>query len=135
MAQARAGRTNPQPNHLSVLPDDEEADSKPLDFDTFVPTHDPSLNMPTFEEPLPVPGPDYSSYYLPTPPGPMVSKDEAFRRALGAMYWGGYWTAVYQCQSTAGSRKPETQDQEVEVEFEGEAEENEDLVSTQRDPL
>jgi hypothetical protein len=25
----------------------------------------------------------------------MVSQDEAFDRALSAMYWGGYWTAVY----------------------------------------
>lgn len=24
-----------------------------------------------------------------------VSQDEAFSRALNAMYWGGYWTAVY----------------------------------------
>ena len=25
----------------------------------------------------------------------VVSQDEAFSRALNAMYWGGYWTAMY----------------------------------------
>jgi len=32
---------------------------------------------------------------LPEPPGSIVNQDEAFTRALRAMYWGGYWTAVY----------------------------------------
>ena len=27
--------------------------------------------------------------------GTMISQDEAFSRALSAMYWGGYWTAMY----------------------------------------
>ena len=47
-----------------------------------------------------------ASYTLPAPPqdyaltgakgsAPMASQDEAFSRALNAMYWGGYWTAVY----------------------------------------
>jgi hypothetical protein len=50
--------------------------------------------------------PSASSYALPVAPqdyasvgtegsAPMVSQDEAFSRALNAMYWGGYWTAVY----------------------------------------
>ena len=25
----------------------------------------------------------------------MVSQDEAFTRAMGAMYWAGYYTAIY----------------------------------------
>jgi hypothetical protein len=25
----------------------------------------------------------------------MINQDEAFSRALSAMYWGGYWTAMY----------------------------------------
>lgn len=60
-----------------------------------MPTHDPSLRTPIPPHPDSVPGPDYSAYHLPEPPGVMVSQDEAFTRALGAMYWGGYWTAVY----------------------------------------
>jgi len=31
-----------------------------------------------------------------------VSQDEAFSRALNAMYWGGYWTAVYHCHRNFG---------------------------------
>jgi hypothetical protein len=56
-----------------------------------------------------------ASYTLPAPPqdyastgpqgsAPMASQDEAFSRALNAMYWGGYWTAVYhvcRCQSSS----------------------------------
>ncbi|KAL4254524.1 SMN family protein [Abortiporus biennis] len=77
----------------------EDGDSKPLNFDTFVPDHDPSLSAGTAPpHPPEIPGPDYVQYYMPNPPGPMVSQDEAFQRALSAMYWGGYWTAVYHCQ-------------------------------------
>jgi hypothetical protein len=63
-----------------------EEDSKPLNFDTFVPSHDPSL-----ENPVPM-----TENYVPDIlTGAMVSQDEAFQRALSAMYWGGYWTAMY----------------------------------------
>lgn len=70
-------------------------DSKPLDFDTFVPSHDASLDLPVPPAPSGVPGPNLASQFLPGLQGPMVSADEAFSRALGAMYWGGYWTAMY----------------------------------------
>jgi len=66
-----------------------EPNSQPLDFDTFVPTHDPSLHLPAVD-PL--------NYVLSTPAGPLVSQDESFSRAMIAMYWGGYWTAMYHCQ-------------------------------------
>jgi len=68
--------------------------SHPLNFDTFIPTHDPSLALPA---PPYLHGqvPDYSGYSLPEPPGPMVSQDEAFTRAMSAMYWAGYYSAVY----------------------------------------
>jgi hypothetical protein len=68
----------------------EEEDSAPLDFDTFVPSYDPSLPVPS--EALAAPE---SSFSIPAPSTTMVSRDEAFSRALSAMYWGGYWTAVY----------------------------------------
>ncbi|KAJ7604760.1 hypothetical protein B0H17DRAFT_1120781 [Mycena rosella] len=55
-----------------------EGDSQSLDFATFVPTYDASLALPT-----------------PESGDAGAGQDEAFSRALGAMYWGGYWTAVY----------------------------------------
>ncbi|KAG7445685.1 uncharacterized protein BT62DRAFT_932846 [Guyanagaster necrorhizus] len=89
-------------NDLEPTPED----SKPLNFDTFVPSHDSSLSG-------------------------FVSQDEALERAMSAMYWAGYWTAVYHHRSRA------VQEEEEEVKDEGEAEEDvveveEDLVSTQR---
>lgn len=80
-----------------LVVEEEEAgeDSAPLNFDTYVPTHDPSLAPSVPPHPPAIPGPDYAQYYLPNPTGPMVNQDEAFSRALSAMYWGGYWTAVY----------------------------------------
>ncbi|SJL03135.1 uncharacterized protein ARMOST_06481 [Armillaria ostoyae] len=71
--------------------DDEDGDSKPVDFNTFVPSHDASLD--TGDDP--VVGPSYS---LPEPPTETVSQDEAFTRAVNAMYCARYWTAMYQCQ-------------------------------------
>ncbi|KAJ7479957.1 hypothetical protein B0H11DRAFT_2025971 [Mycena galericulata] len=80
-----------------------EGDSKPLDFDTFVPNYDASLALPAPLAPGGVPeygeGYDYSA--LPPPGVAVASQDEAFARALGAMYWGGYWTAVYHCHRSA----------------------------------
>ena len=68
-----------------------DEDSKPFDFNTFVPDHDPTLTTPA-----PVQIPDYCSYNnIPEANGPMVSQDEAFSRALQAMYWAGYYSAVY----------------------------------------
>ncbi|KAK0245246.1 hypothetical protein EDD85DRAFT_943651 [Armillaria nabsnona] len=74
--------------------DDEEVgdgDSKPINFDTFVPSHDASLD--TGDDP--VTGPSYS---LPESPTETVTQDEAFTRAVNAMYWAGCWTAMYHCQ-------------------------------------
>ena len=78
-------------------PDSEN--SRPLDFETFVPNHDPSLAQPSQAA--------YETYNIPPAPGEHVGRDEAFNRALGAMYWAGYWTAVYHVShitSTAGWR-------------------------------
>ncbi|PBK61907.1 hypothetical protein ARMSODRAFT_1025252 [Armillaria solidipes] len=91
--------------------DDDEADdndgggdSKPIDFNTFVPSHDASLDT----EDDPAAGPSYS---LPEPPTETVTQDEAFTRAVNAMYWAGYWTAMYQCQRSNGA---DTEEDEVE---------------------
>ena len=72
---------------------DTPDDSHPLNFDTFVPNHDPSLALPV--PPYPSNLVDNSEGYLSTQPGPMVSQDEAFSRAMGAMYWAGYYSAIY----------------------------------------
>ena len=68
--------TQPDPN-----------DSHPLNFDTFVPSHDPSLAQAL--------QPALEPNGVPPVPGEHVGRDEAFNRAMGAMYWAGYWTAVY----------------------------------------
>jgi hypothetical protein len=76
-----------------------EADSRPINFDTFLPTHDASLASGNLQT-MPIPGPDYSSQVLLDPSRIMVTQDEAFNRALGATYWSGYWTAIYHvCRS------------------------------------
>ena len=77
----------------SLAPDDEpEPDTVPLDFHTYNPTHDPSLAVPSDTGA----GPAMTApFFVPPPSTTMVSCDEAFNNALSAMYWGGYWTAVY----------------------------------------
>lgn len=77
----------------NIQGNNDQEDSTPLDFDTFVPSHNPALDPPLHSHPSSTPVPDYRSQFLPGPG--LVDQDEAFTRALGAMYWGGYWTAVY----------------------------------------
>jgi len=57
-----------------------ERDSTPLNFNTFVPSHDPAL-------------PNLAATDTQNPIG--ISQDEVFQNALNAVYWAGYWTAVY----------------------------------------
>ncbi|KAJ7650588.1 hypothetical protein FB45DRAFT_888192 [Roridomyces roridus] len=90
-----------------------EGDSKPLDFDTFVPTHDASL-----PEPPPELGIDFGA-----PQASTATRDEAFTRALGAMYWVGYWTAVYHVREE-GAQEEEEEEQANE--------EADDFVPSQR---
>ena len=70
-----------------------EMDSTPLNFDTFVPTHDPSLAAAGFSSA--VPAMDGGSALAVGAEAATASQDEAFSRAMTAMYWSGYWTAVY----------------------------------------
>lgn len=69
-------------------------DSTPLNFDTFVPTHDASLAVAAGPL-LTVPAMDGVSSTGAGAEAAAVSQDEAFSRAMTAMYWSGYWTAVY----------------------------------------
>ncbi|KAJ7079758.1 hypothetical protein B0H15DRAFT_857952, partial [Mycena belliarum] len=85
------------------VPAGDDADSQPLDFATFVPSYDASLALPA--------APDHGDFgasasfgAMPPPGAGVASQDEAFSRALGAMYWGGYWTAVYHCHRAAVQR-------------------------------
>lgn len=68
----------------AVDKNDAEDDSKPLDFDTYVPTYDPGLETSSG---LPLSAGSIN--------GAATSQDEAFSRAMNAMYWTGYWTAIY----------------------------------------
>ncbi|EJD04478.1 uncharacterized protein FOMMEDRAFT_155612 [Fomitiporia mediterranea MF3/22] len=143
---------------------DEADESVPLNFETFVPTHDASLAFPGPTSPPAVPEVtqanlrNITSHYsmmlpastFPTAHGSgdtstsanlhnqsvALNPDEAFSRALGAMYWCGYWTAVYHVQrghergttSTANNIDTEYVDEAQEQEQDKE----EELVSTQR---
>ncbi|KDR82049.1 hypothetical protein GALMADRAFT_135425 [Galerina marginata CBS 339.88] len=120
-----------------------EPNSKPIDFNTFVPDYDPSLGPSITPEALP------NANHLPgTTAGTLVSQDEAFQRAMSAVYWGGYWTAMYQCQrqlpqsqnrstsdspAAAGHLDHDVECEEVLAEREDRIEDDEDdFISTQR---
>ena len=76
-----------------VTPETGLADSVPINFDTFVPMHDPSLAA------VAATGADTGAMMDGVlgsgAEAAMVSQDEAFSRAMTAMYWSGYWTAVH----------------------------------------
>nr|GAT51254.1 predicted protein [Mycena chlorophos] len=90
----------------------EEADSRPIDFASFVPAYDASLALP---EPQAPDGVSTGAFALPVPGPSMPGQDEAFQRALGAMYWGGYWTAVYHCQRSGAAQKEAAEQQDEEM--------------------
>jgi len=111
----------------------QERDSYPVNFDTFVPDHDPSLA-------LPIPPysttrvPDRAGHYLPEPPGPIISQDEAFTRALDAMYLAGYYSAIYHCQRNNIGQKRSREDEGGEQDdHEDQSNDgDDDLIPTQR---
>lgn len=80
-------------------------DSTPLNFDTFVPTHDPTLAAGSQASQVPGQSNGYPQSYLPAQGsnGTLASRDEAFEKALNAMYWTGYWTAVYHVRISLGA--------------------------------
>lgn len=57
-------------------------DSRPFDFNTFVPTHDASLGAAMM-------GGEADGEVA------WAGRDAAFGNAMSAMYWAGYWAAVY----------------------------------------
>ncbi|KIY62971.1 hypothetical protein CYLTODRAFT_446899 [Cylindrobasidium torrendii FP15055 ss-10] len=104
--------SKPAPSQPSPAPEN----SAPLNFDTFVPSHDPTLSLTE-----PSASTDFAGDALAAPSGPMVSQDEAFKRALGAMYWTGYWTAMYhaQRQNQTHVEQEIKEEEEVEAEVDG----------------
>ncbi|KZT42758.1 hypothetical protein SISSUDRAFT_1041007 [Sistotremastrum suecicum HHB10207 ss-3] len=95
-----------------VTLDDEEAeaegevedDSRPIDFDSFVPDHDATLDYDEGDEGeaqnpfsgVP-PQPDYSLAFQ-LVPGPHT-REEVYQKAVAAWYWAGYWNGVYNTMS------------------------------------
>lgn len=97
---------------------DQDPDSIPIDFDSFVPAHDPTLGQETS-------GAAAYGPYAPTSLSAAaqdvstLSKDDIFEKAVSASYWAGYWTAMYHAKSV----KTPTQ-----VQADKEAEEADDMV-------
>ncbi|CEL58305.1 hypothetical protein RSOLAG1IB_03051 [Rhizoctonia solani AG-1 IB] len=84
-------------------------DSAPIDYNTFVPSYDPTLGVAqtSIGHPqLPAATNDLTK----------LTKDEIFEKAVSASYWAGYWTAMYHAHN-------ETSQHEAEVEEEVEADE------------
>ncbi|KAN0101041.1 hypothetical protein V8E55_001025 [Tylopilus felleus] len=113
---------------------DVEPDSVPLNFDTFVPTHDPSFAMPSLADTGAASAAATAPFFVPLASMATVTLDEAFNNALSAMYWTGYWTAVYHCQNQTSHKKNNgpaeaTEGNEIIAD---EDEDEEDLVPAQR---
>jgi hypothetical protein len=73
--------------------------SRPVNFDTFIPRHDPSLShVNGTDDEIPDHTTAARASVVPSAPtgvAGQVTKDEAFEHAMGAWYWAGYWTGVY----------------------------------------
>ncbi|KAI0809010.1 hypothetical protein BC629DRAFT_1580397 [Irpex lacteus] len=111
-----------------------EDDSTPISFNTYIPTHDPSLAGATAAAPASA-GPESSQYTLSDPSGSNVTANQAFQKALSATYWAGYWTAVYHCQANSTGKEVADADGERADGPDGEEDEDEssaDLLTTQR---
>ncbi|CDO74792.1 hypothetical protein BN946_scf185001.g40 [Trametes cinnabarina] len=111
------------------------ADSAPLNFDTFVPTHDPSLAAAAAASTMAAPSTDAVAALGSGAEMANVSQDEAFSRAMQAMYWSGYWTAVYHCRRNEtqlnGTARDAVQEQQQEEAVEAEAD-DEEMLPAQR---
>ncbi|KAI0638818.1 hypothetical protein C8Q77DRAFT_8666 [Trametes polyzona] len=113
-----------------------QTDSTPHNFDTYVPSHDPSLAAAAGSSALAVPGADGAAMLGAGAEMANVGQDEAFSRAMTAMYWSGYWTAVYHCrrnETQNGSTANELEDGvEEEDGAEGEADDDDEMLPAQR---
>lgn len=71
------------------MDDQDEGNSRPLDFSTFVPQHNPSLLLNQGVGQIPF------TQVIPPQNLSSVSADQAFQNATSAWYWAGYWTGIY----------------------------------------
>ncbi|KAG8684576.1 hypothetical protein FRC08_013623 [Ceratobasidium sp. 394] len=97
--------------------EEAEADSAPIDFNTFVPSHDPTLGNQTQAATAgPTLGP-----YVPTalsvaiPDAAMLTRDEIFEKAVSASYWAGYWSAMYHANSVKSTEQVQVEEEEAEA--------------------
>ncbi|KAG9099843.1 hypothetical protein FS749_000239 [Ceratobasidium sp. UAMH 11750] len=97
--------------------EEAEADSAPIDFNTFVPSHDPTLGNKTEAATAgPTLGP-----YVPTalsvavPDAATLTRDEIFEKAVSASYWAGYWTAMYHASSVKSTEQVQVEEEEAEA--------------------
>ncbi|KAG9121317.1 hypothetical protein FRC07_002759 [Ceratobasidium sp. 392] len=101
----------------NLLEEGEEAepDSMPIDFDSFVPSHDPTLGNKTTTI-APALGP-----YVPNalsaaaPDATTLTRDEIFEKAVSASYWAGYWTAMYHASSVKSVEQVQVEEEEAEA--------------------
>jgi len=102
-ATGKRPKAKPSINSQTAVVEDED-NTAPIDFDTFVPTHDPSLPVVSEQPPSTCKQHKGPGFFSPPSSTSMVSQDEAFNNALSAMYWTGYWTAVYHVSCPVYSR-------------------------------
>ncbi|CUA73655.1 hypothetical protein RSOLAG22IIIB_01189 [Rhizoctonia solani] len=80
-------------------------DSAPIDFNTFVPSHDPTLGVAQ------TPGtglqPPTNTYDF-----TKLTKDEIFEKAVSASYWAGYWAAMYHARNAAPENEADAEEEE-----------------------
>lgn len=91
-----------------------EPDSIPLDFNTFIPSHDPTLGGGAATQSAIGPHPPTTS---PTafPDVSTLTRDEIFEKAMSASYWSGYWTAMYHASGMTSSAQNDADEEEVEA--------------------
>ncbi|GJJ08880.1 hypothetical protein Clacol_003100 [Clathrus columnatus] len=106
--------------------EEDQENSRPIDFDTFVPQHDPSLDLPLGQGTI-----DEKAFaqVVPSPPKTLssVSADQALQNAMGAWYWAGYWTGIYHATSKTKSK--------VKVHQNDNDDDNEEELEDERDEI
>ncbi|KAG8736371.1 hypothetical protein FRC10_009396 [Ceratobasidium sp. 414] len=94
-----------------------EADSAPIDFNTFMPSHDPTLGSKTkiatagstLEPYVP------TAFSVAIPDAATLTRDEIFEKAVSASYWAGYWTAMYHASAVKSTEQVQVEEEEAEA--------------------
>ncbi|CAE6467673.1 unnamed protein product [Rhizoctonia solani] len=80
-------------------------DSVPIDFNTFVPSHDPTLGVAQTSVTGLQPSATTNDFTK-------LTKDEIFEKAVSASYWAGYWTAMYHARNVAPQNEVDAEEEE-----------------------